>query len=324
LLDKALDCSGFEVSPLKDFAEDYPYLADWRHISRVASIQAASLFRQGKQSEAFDLSMKIVRLGQMMEDSGGPILHYLVGSAVKADGLKRLREMSAKTALPPRQLISYASRLVVQKANPTGLTNAFKAEYGVSVKACEDIRSGKSWGTNSMAYQLAMSAGMKPVFSLTKTKMLLARSSRVCLESIPRPFNKMTLQELPLMPTNASVLRMMLKGNAFGEMWVDMMLPSWKHLLSRKCQENITVSATQLVLALKAYHSEHGTLPESLDELVPHYIASVPLDDFDGMRLRYSKEKKLIWSIGSDLIDSGGQEFNQSKQKLDLPFRIEF
>lgn len=324
LLDKAVNCPGFEVPPLKGFAEDYPYLNDWRHISRVASIQAASLFRQGKQKEAFDLSMKIVQLGQIMEDSGGPILHYLVGSAVKADGLKRLRQMCAKTALRPDQLISYARRLDVHKANHTGLTNAVKAEYQVSVKGLEEIGSGKTLGTNSTLAPFALSLGMKPIFNLTKTKMLLSRPSRTCLESIPQPFNRMPLLKLSPSPTNTSVLRMFLKGNAVGEILVGLLLPSWERVLSRKCQENVAASATQLVLALKAYHSEHGALPESLDELVPHYIASVPPDDFDGKRLRYSKEKKLIWSVGSDLIDSGGQEFDQNKQKLDLPFRIEF
>ncbi len=323
LLGKAVNCPGFEVPSLKGSAEEYPYLTDWRHVSRLASIQAARLLRQGKPNEAFELAMRIIRLGHMMEDSHGQVLHYLVGSAVKAEGLKQLRQMTKTAALPSEQLISYVQRLNAYRANQTGLTNAFKAEYGVSVKWIEDMRSGRSLGTNSISSQLAISAGMKPVLSLSKTKALLARSTRICLKSIPQSFNKMSLQELSPPSTNPSVLRMILKGNAVGEILIGMTLPMWERSLSRKCQENVTVSATQLILALKAYHSDHGTLPESLAQLTPHYIASVPVDDFDGKLLRYSKEKKLVWSVEKDLVDSGGQS-DQNKQKQDLPFRIEF
>jgi hypothetical protein len=32
----------------------------------------------------------------------------------------------------------------------------------------------------------------------------------------------------------------------------------------------------------------------------------VPPDDFDGKPLRYSREKKCVYSVGEDLRDSGG------------------
>src|SRR5436305_582862 len=38
----------------KEFAEDHPYLSDWRTISRVKSIEAIALFRARKEKQAFD------------------------------------------------------------------------------------------------------------------------------------------------------------------------------------------------------------------------------------------------------------------------------
>lgn len=59
-------------------------------------------------------------------------------------------------------------------------------------------------------------------------------------------------------------------------------------------------------IACELYRRKHGELPESLDVLVPDFLENVPNDPFDGKPLRYSKEKKIIYSVGENLVDSGG------------------
>jgi hypothetical protein len=78
------------------------------------------------------------------------------------------------------------------------------------------------------------------------------------------------------------------------------------------------------LIAIKAYKIENGKLPPNLEELVPDYILEVPKDPFDGNPIRYSAEKKIIYSVGPDLIDSGGSE-GEGWQKMEDPtFKIEF
>ena len=49
-------------------------------------------------------------------------------------------------------------------------------------------------------------------------------------------------------------------------------------------------------------------LPESLDELVEEGILpSVPMDMFADKPLRYDPERRLIWSVGPDEVDDGGE-----------------
>ena len=66
------------------------------------------------------------------------------------------------------------------------------------------------------------------------------------------------------------------------------------------------MSVTQTLIAIKAFKMKTGRLPKTLDELVPENLAAVPLDDFDGKPLRYSPEKKILYSVGKDLKDVGG------------------
>ena len=78
--------------------------------------------------------------------------------------------------------------------------------------------------------------------------------------------------------------------------------------LEQKCTRNISVAATRLLLALKGYKMDKGGLPETLDELVPAYIEAVPPDDFDGRPFRYSASRKVIYSVGKNLTDDGGDD----------------
>ncbi len=84
--------------------------------------------------------------------------------------------------------------------------------------------------------------------------------------------------------------------------------------------------AAQVVLALRLYQAQTGQLPESLSDLVPHYLPALPADPFDpeGRPLRYRRSRGetltpsggtarqvpagqgLVWSVGPDGRDTNG------------------
>jgi hypothetical protein len=63
-------------------------------------------------------------------------------------------------------------------------------------------------------------------------------------------------------------------------------------------------------LALRAYRSEHGTLPEHLDQLTPALLDQIPIDPCDpaGGKLRYIRtpDGYVLYSVGVDGRDNGG------------------
>jgi hypothetical protein len=80
--------------------------------------------------------------------------------------------------------------------------------------------------------------------------------------------------------------------------------------LSRKVMR--IEAARQVVItaiALKRCQLEHGSYPEKLSELVPEFLASVPLDPVDGNPLRYRLNADgtfLLYSVGENGKDDGG------------------
>lgn len=67
-------------------------------------------------------------------------------------------------------------------------------------------------------------------------------------------------------------------------------------------------------LAIHAYLGDSGTLPQSLDDLVPTYLPAVPLDPLGDGLLNYLVENNVykLYSYGYDRDDDGGDPENLS------------
>jgi hypothetical protein len=66
--------------------------------------------------------------------------------------------------------------------------------------------------------------------------------------------------------------------------------------------------AMQLKLALRWYQADNGKPADNLDELVPKYLSSIPLDPYDGAPFRYrlSRGEKIEWLPDPDAVPAGG------------------
>ena len=62
-------------------------------------------------------------------------------------------------------------------------------------------------------------------------------------------------------------------------------------------------------LALRAYRCDQGNGPDSLTQLVPKYLQSLPTDPFSGKPLVYRQTGTnwLLYSLGPDRVDDGGK-----------------
>jgi hypothetical protein len=74
--------------------------------------------------------------------------------------------------------------------------------------------------------------------------------------------------------------------------------------------QNLTLNEMALTaIAIKRYELRHGEEPSALSELTPEILAALPRDFMDGKQLRYLRRAKgrfILYSIGQDLRDDGG------------------
>lgn len=66
--------------------------------------------------------------------------------------------------------------------------------------------------------------------------------------------------------------------------------------------------ATRAILGLLIFEREKGMLPAKLSDLVNEKILdSVPFDPFANAPLSYSRERRIVWSVGEDGVNDGGE-----------------
>jgi len=325
--DEAMQQLFLLVPEIKGQEDDISYLGGWKQLCNVEFIRIFSLHRAKKDKEAFDRTFEILKFGQRIENSGGPVMHYLIGSGIKSGGLWSIQQMLADTTLSETDLALAIHELSNFGPNQEGLTNVLKVEYKMECTFLDNYAQGKIPDTtNSAAEQALISIGMKPFLNVRKTKMELVQVDRFYLSNLSEPFAKVPWSNLPNqdIETNDSTLDRLASGNAMGVFFFEMLGYSLDSLARKKDVENIKVTATQLLLALKIYKIRHGKLPDSLSDLVPEFFPAVPLDDFDGKPFRYLPEKKMIYSVGPCLKDLGGKEREDYSKDYNLPFKIEF
>jgi hypothetical protein len=93
-------------------------------------------------------------------------------------------------------------------------------------------------------------------------------------------------------------------------------------LLSRHAM----LRCTAVALAAERFRLKHGDWPRALGDLVPNYLKGVPLDPFDAAPLRYRRtdEGVIIYSVGEDGQDDGGDASPRHREYYDSPADIVF
>lgn len=321
--DEAARKPDFQDPTVSDYEDpSFDAILSFRNIARVSSLKAALLFRLGREEEALAEAFKILDNGQKVQDSQGSVAHYLFGADMKNIGLGRIRQIAQSTTLPPDILRSYVKKLEKYKQNEEGLKTAFKREYAFLVWAVDEVKSGHL--RSEVGGIIEPLKAHRFYFKPNKTKSLFGDFVRSQIKDVDAPCGFRTVREITHL-TPSSMPQWIITENLAGRILYDMAMPRYATtVLETRCQEDFSVSATQVLLASRAYTMETGQYPASLDDLVPRYMDGVPDDPFDGKPLRYSREKKVIYSVGMDLVDSGGREAQRGAPTGDHVVRITF
>jgi len=88
-----------------------------------------------------------------------------------------------------------------------------------------------------------------------------------------------------------------------------MLLPAVSSVATAEARNTAQDRAAAAVIAAERSRRKHGRLPKDLDELVPGFLAEVPVDPFSGEPLKYKAEdgKATVYTVGENRIDEQGQ-----------------
>ena len=321
--DAAVKLPDFQV-PESNFGDLTPYLAGWKQLAQIAEIRENILLHNGQDKEAFDKILDHVQLGQRMQNAHGPLIDYLVGTAVRNMGLSQMQHWVGKTHLTPNQLQDYIRQLGLNPDQESvAFANTIKAEYQYQIGMLDAFRQGKITNSDSGDYH-PRAIRFMPLLNVSRTKALFAQADLILVKDAPRHYNEAKLPDQDL--DQSGPVRMFLSGNSVGQIMYSWTIFAVVPSLAKKSQADTQLQATRIIFALRAYQLTHGNLPSDLKALVPEFLDAVPVDDFDGQPLRYSPDRNIVYSVGQNLKDDGGNDSRPgpSEPPPDLVYKFDF
>ena len=251
-LNAALARPNFQVDAITNFDAKFPYMEEWRQLTRLLLVEARSSFRNGDEALAFTKVLGIIRFGHRVEGSGGNTLHYLTGAAIKSRALGCLRQFTDVTKLPANHLLQMAKQLETYEADQNMLRESLKVEYLTQATFFDEFPNGTTIVSNARPTAVSRFA-----YDATKSKMELAEQIRRTMAAVTN-YYATGIQEMPKERTKRSAFWLIFRGNVGGTLLNEMTLPSRRALLARKCQENVALRATRVVCPARLSH-ESGT-----------------------------------------------------------------
>ncbi len=97
--------------------------------------------------------------------------------------------------------------------------------------------------------------------------------------------------------------------HGFRHFFVLLLAPSHDTFLNRVVASDGNRDGVFIGLALELYHRDHAKWPESLSELSPKYLPTLPPDPITGKSLHYKivDDRPVVYSVGVDGDDDGGR-----------------
>jgi len=104
---------------------------------------------------------------------------------------------------------------------------------------------------------------------------------------------------------------------SIGNQWARIAIPNISKALLTTAKNQTSVYEGQIACAIERYHLVHSEYPETLDALVPQFIAVLPHDIIGGQPLHYHRTDDgnfLLYSVGWNEMDDGGRSSANREQ----------
>jgi hypothetical protein len=323
-VDESLARPEFQIPQEEGPESEVGYLIAWRQLAYALSVRCRLRHEEGRDPEALDDALRLLRLGHRIQGGQAALIDYLVGIAIHSIGSSFLLHLAPRARLERFEIQEAIARSSTLSPDPRFLADTYRVEYAIMSSVFERLGAGDA---TCLAEDLPSGrwAFRTPLFRTNRTRRFLAEDLRLLIAAAAKPAVERSLLDLDAKyAVSGKTKRSLL---SLGKVVLAKLVPVYLPPLHKQDIAQAYLGAARLMLALRLHHDDHGDLPDALADLVPAYLDAVPADPFDGKALRYSREKRIVYSVGDDFADAGGSaEEDGEKARFDLvepTFRIE-
>ncbi|NCA81719.1 MAG: hypothetical protein EOM72_03105 [Opitutae bacterium] len=308
LVKRGTECALCLTPPVETIDTLTPYVNSWLHVGRVLDARARLARLDGRFAEAADDLAVGMRFGHLVQKDASSLITYLVGLALFSSSAEQALELARDPAIPPETLARLAAELETIGPFADGLAQGIKSEQRIACNIVNDLHAKQKQRALSahLGFNAKWVAWLQYTaysFQPNRTKRDISAVHRRVIANASRIYADMVMGS----PDEGEMGRFsLLQPNVFGKYLFMILVPGFDKMLESKCRTEGLLAGAKLVVACNRFERDRGRFPETLQELVPEFLAEIPRDPYDGPPFRYSAEQGLVWAVGTNLSDEGG------------------
>lgn len=310
-----------------------PEVTAIRHETRLLALAARREAAEGKHAEAIADVVRIGRIGRQVGSE--PILiSHLVGNATDGKALSVLTEILPRLGPGDAALLD-APALRDLVASPPSPARCLVGEEAFGLALFADFADGREGlhelGKLSSDPNSAMlpqeGAGRLLAEPLSAVwRVFLLPSDIAGYRRRFRRYRQLAAGTEDGSPNWPDMKRAIddvedkLSGSAREGIVSRLITPALGSVFQSQARAMATHRAAEVLLAATRERLATGTLPDSLDALVPGRLPVVPADPFSTkapLRMRVDGDETVVWSIGPDGEDDGGPQRDGEDREID-------
>jgi hypothetical protein len=313
-LDRGLNCRVC-ILPEPETDSDMPaeQCRDWTKMGCILALQAQRELEGGQLDAAAATCERLIRFGSLVQQHSQTLLQFLIGQTILEQGLwhTRLLTQHPEVASSPVQELARQLDLLIPPgellARPVLAMFHDSASLLDQMKTHPEALMGERADARKTLFASKLFASAY-FFRPNETLARFAEQHRELLANLSLPLSSYKKHPAPGLPqTRVGWLLWWIRPNALGRLMLSFSFFDPVSLGEIQCSAACSWYGTRLMLACRLHHLKHGAWPSSFVVLVPEYLGGIPTDPYGGTPFRYSREKAMIYAVGTDLIDDGGK-----------------
>ncbi len=246
---------------------------------------------KGKIKEAFDEAINFVRGS------------HVDGTKILGDLLQRRREFACGPQGFSGEVLSGAPR-------SEDVVPSLEALYAIFCQRVREVQAGE---VTFYVEEVPRVWSGRSFFLPNQYLRLTADASRAMIRNASKPVKEWESVDLPPCTWEGfgGWFRFLPVRNGVGKRLAHVWVQAARRRLEWTIEERVKRLLIGTWMTIECHRLSKRKFPVSLADLVPEYLKAIPIDPYDGEPLRYSAEKRILYSVGTDFIDSGGSSHSE-------------
>jgi len=311
--------NGDALDNLRDLLEDFDWHAHhaawhgedlgehpaWPHVRFLLQAQSAYLIRHGNHEAALIAVIDMAELSRRMHELWAWPSFMLRAQEMHMACVQSAAEILRQVRMSSSSLAAFQNEFHQCAPTDALLQGALSAFYVHQKKLLFGEKSGAP--VDTLPRGITRERPARLFFKKHETLGLFA-------DAIRRLRNEIVLPPYAALggstQTVSNIRRsrpLMIQPNGAGAAYFSEQIEPYLNIPERHGLAKARHGLLLCLFAVRRYVVEHQKLPPDLACLVPNYLLEVPTDPFSGEPMQYDPLKGLLYSVGADLVKSGGK-----------------